>query len=464
MRPIHSGSGSGAEGVHPHGWASTQGVRPTMEDEMILGVPLGGDLHLWAVLDGHGGRETVERLSTLLPEALSGALKGTSGAELDERTVRATIEDVDRRLLAEHEEKGWTDGATALLMLCAGGTSATSLQLAQLGDSQAVLCSVFGTEALCTQHRPDDPVEEARLNKVGARVEDGRVMGSTRAVAVTRALGDLDCKLPGGVIATPEVTEKSLSPADEMLIIGCDGLWDVMEPDDAWALAKRKAKGRNGMWDLEKAARALVEGAVDRKTGDNVSVIVLGLKRPRTTTSNVANPNPPPPAADAAAAVTGAEVAAAVTGAEAPGSSAEASASAAKLVIADEEEYVAALSPALEFQLSEALSKAIALRHEQPVRFIAQHLLASVAPADAEASSSCSAAEQTRSPAQILADFDQVHMALAGLVAGGEPSPDHSGSSVNPSVVQSASSSAAISECMARLHQLAHELGDHPRH
>ena len=63
--------------------------------------------------------------------------------------------------------------------------------------------------------------------------------------------------------------------------LGCDGLWDVTTPDDAYSLAKRKAKSRMGVWDLEKAAKALVEDALERKTGDNVSVVVIGLKRPR---------------------------------------------------------------------------------------------------------------------------------------------------------------------------------------
>ena len=47
---------------------------------------------------------------------------------------------------------GWNDGATALLVI-SGTSAACPLQLAQLGDSQVVLCSAFGADALCPQHR-----------------------------------------------------------------------------------------------------------------------------------------------------------------------------------------------------------------------------------------------------------------------------------------------------------------------
>lgn len=36
--------------------------------------------------------------------------------------------------------------------------------------------------------------------------------------------------LPGIVISTPEVTCTDLCPEDEFLVMGSDGVWDVMEP------------------------------------------------------------------------------------------------------------------------------------------------------------------------------------------------------------------------------------------
>ena len=68
---------------------------------------------------------------------------------------------------------------------------------------------------------------------------------------------------------------------DRSLVPRCDGLWDVIGPDDAWELARRKGRKERGVWDLEKVARELVKAAYDLNSGDNISVLVLNLRPPR---------------------------------------------------------------------------------------------------------------------------------------------------------------------------------------
>ena len=284
-KPIDSGDGDSSGGAQSHGWAETQGVRPSMEDGMIRGEHLVQNFFLWAVLDGHSGRASVERLVAWLPAALRDGLSACGARpETDEemhRVIVTAVEATDRKLLAAQEAVGFDDGATALLVLADGDAwECRKFYVAQVGDSQVVLCSAFGADALATQHRTDEPDEAARLEAAGAKVQDDRVIGLTRSLAVTRAMGDRDVKAGGGLIATPAVTTHDVSAADELLILGCDGLWDVMAPEEAWSLAKRKGKSR-GAWDLQKAARALVEGALNAQTGDNVSVLVLSLRPPK---------------------------------------------------------------------------------------------------------------------------------------------------------------------------------------
>lgn len=50
-------------------------------------------------------------------------------------------------------------------------------------------------------------------------------------VAMTRAIGDTE--LQPYIMPEPEVTIVDRSPEDEFLILGTDGLWDVIENQEA---------------------------------------------------------------------------------------------------------------------------------------------------------------------------------------------------------------------------------------
>ena len=293
---ITSGATSGA-GLS-QGFAHCQGRRTSMEDEIILGVPLADGVLLYGVLDGHGGRAVVERLVTWLPDALRAVLLDDASVwpRLTPERITEALQSVDERLLAASEaEGGWEDGSTALLAIACFDDDGPQrqwrpLQLVQLGDCQAALCGAMGAETLCAQHRVGEAAEDARLDACGATVEEGRVIGNGRGVAVTRALGDAPIKRAesSGLSAVPEVRMQPLSAADELLILGCDGLWDVMHAEDAWEVAKKAGRKRPGEWDLEAAATGLVQAALDRNTGDNVSVVLVSLKRPRGAKPNAA--------------------------------------------------------------------------------------------------------------------------------------------------------------------------------
>lgn len=80
------------------------------------------------------------------------------------------------------------------------------------------------------------------------------------------------CSLPW------QVSVERLSPADEVLILGCDGLWDVLSAEDAWNAAQRKGRRRDGTWDFMAGACALTTLALERGSRDNVSVVLIGLR------------------------------------------------------------------------------------------------------------------------------------------------------------------------------------------
>jgi len=97
-----------------------------------------------------------------------------------------------------------------------------------------------------------------------------------------------------GLICDPHIVKHKLSAEDEFVIIACDGLWDVMDNQNALAHCRRSLR-RDG--DVSKAAQKLIteaqkeaqkstlsspsqnrmEEREEKRTTDNISVMVIGF-------------------------------------------------------------------------------------------------------------------------------------------------------------------------------------------
>lgn len=122
-------------------------------------------------------------------------------------------------------------------------------------------------------HRPIHETELRRIQASGGFVDDGYLNG---VLSVTRALGDWDMKFPCGscspLISEPEFRQTILTEEDEFLIMGCDGIWDVMSNQHAVSIVRRGLRRHD---DPEQCARDLVMEALQLKAIDNLTVIVV---------------------------------------------------------------------------------------------------------------------------------------------------------------------------------------------
>lgn len=145
--------------------------------------------------------------------------------------------------------------------------------VANAGDCRAVLCRKGQAIDMSQDHRPIYPSERKRVEELGGYVDDGYLNG---VLSVSRALGDWDMKFPRGsaspLIAEPEFRRMDLTEEDEFLIIGCDGIWDVMSSQHAVGLVRRGLRRHD---DPEQCAKDLVMEALRLNTFDNLTVIVV---------------------------------------------------------------------------------------------------------------------------------------------------------------------------------------------
>lgn len=162
-----------------------------------------------------------------------------------------------------------SSGTTALTALIFGRT----MLIANAGDCRAVMGKRGKAIELSKDHKPNCSSERLRIEKLGGVVYDGYLNGQ---LSVARALGDWHMKGPKGsacpLSAEPELQETLLTEEDEFLIIGCDGLWDVMSSQGAVTMARKELMLHN---DPERCARELVREALKRNTCDNLTVVVV---------------------------------------------------------------------------------------------------------------------------------------------------------------------------------------------
>ncbi|KVI08710.1 Protein phosphatase 2C [Cynara cardunculus var. scolymus] len=145
--------------------------------------------------------------------------------------------------------------------------------IANAGDSRAVLGKRGRAIELSIDHKPSSTSEKKRIEKLGGVIYDGYLNGQ---LSVARALGDWHMKGPKGsacpLSAEPELKEVTLTKEDEFLILGCDGLWDVMSSQYAVTIVRKELMVHN---DPGKCSRELVSEALKRNSCDNLTVVVV---------------------------------------------------------------------------------------------------------------------------------------------------------------------------------------------
>lgn len=256
------------------GAARRRGARAYQEDHWAAAPELLPGVGLLAVFDGHGGREVSAHAALHAPEVLRARLRsgaaggGMSGMpallgdaflELDER-ARRTLGPA-----AQHV------GTTA----CAVLVGERGVWAANAGDSRAVIVDRRGRGVPLTRdHKPEREDERARIVRGGGRVVwDGACYRVNGQLNVSRGLGDW--ALRPHVVPAPEVAYASFAPDDAYVVVGSDGLWDVLTPQAVADVVL--AAARRGQAGAPQAARVLADEALRLGSTDNVTAVVAKL-------------------------------------------------------------------------------------------------------------------------------------------------------------------------------------------
>lgn len=137
------------------------------------------------------------------------------------------------------------------------------LYTANVGDTRIVLFRNGHSVRLTYDHKASDILEMQRVESAGGLIMKSRVNGM---LAVTRSLGDKF--FDSLVVGNPFTTSVEITTTDQFLIIACDGLWDVIDDQEACEMIR-------DMTDANEAAKKLVRYALENGTTDNVTAMVI---------------------------------------------------------------------------------------------------------------------------------------------------------------------------------------------
>ncbi|XP_065838341.1 probable protein phosphatase 2C T23F11.1 [Oscarella lobularis] len=264
--------------------SSMQGWRLGMEDAHCHILSYGNDdsCAFLGVFDGHGGPLVADFTSRNLPAtiAASQAFKnGDVSLAIKEGCLHT---DVEVRNSGVHAE---TSGTTAIFTILKD----KHIFCGNVGDSRAVASVCGRVEELSFDHKPTRETELRRISAAGGYVELNRVNGS---LALSRALGDFAFKKNPSkspeeqiITASPEVIVKEITDEHEFVVLGCDGIWDVLTNVEAVEFVRSRISQNMELCQIceELLTRCL---APDSRLGsigcDNMTVVIVAFLHGRS--------------------------------------------------------------------------------------------------------------------------------------------------------------------------------------
>ncbi|KAJ1733016.1 phosphatase 2C [Coemansia biformis] len=276
---LDSAGGSGnhaqsGDAACPHigvAFSKNRRYRRTMEDAHYHKYDFDGveGQSLMAIFDGHAGRQAAQWCGDNFADIFLGLRAEHPDALIPDILNRAFVE-ADRRLAVDVKTHSGCTAVVAFVRVeevLDGDTvrRRRTLFCANVGDARAVLSRGGVAKRLTYDHKGEDPNEIERISEAGGYVFNGRVNG---VLAVTRALGDSSLKQ--FVIGNPYTTETELDDGDDILILACDGLWDVCTDQAAVDLVREEK-------DTVIASEILLQHALSNESMDNITTMVFRI-------------------------------------------------------------------------------------------------------------------------------------------------------------------------------------------
>lgn len=247
-------------------------INSNNEDEDI------NPINIFCVFDGHGGKGVSKYLKQNLPDFFTKKYKKNIFIQPETFTkyIYQVYDLLQSELIKKHPKIAIESGSTACVIIHYYDVKGKKniLWTINVGDSRAVLSNNNNMAVQLTKdHKPNSPDEKKRIEQLGGKLVFDGCDWRIKGLSLSRAIGDIECK--PFVTHVPNINFTKLSLQDKFIIIACDGVWDVINNQDAIDFIQNLIDNTKNK--KINYAKELCEHCYNLGSLDNITVIIYLL-------------------------------------------------------------------------------------------------------------------------------------------------------------------------------------------
>jgi serine/threonine protein phosphatase PrpC len=230
------------------------------------------NLSYFGLFDGHSGKEVGVYLMENFHKILSQEIINNNNINLmNFDNMKNVINNSFAKTNSEINQQNFKNetGSTATILIIYNDNNSPtkrSFICANVGDTKAFMVNKQEIKLMTKDHKCSDKSEVKRIKDSGGIVFRERVFGT---LMLTRSFGDKEMK-KYGVTYMPDIYYHHIKGDDLYIIIGSDGVWDVVEEGEIFKLCQENISSNE-------LSKKIIKLAKDRETHDNISCIVIKL-------------------------------------------------------------------------------------------------------------------------------------------------------------------------------------------
>ena len=255
--------------------------------------------YFFGIYDGHGGKGCSSYLKDNLHKNIN---------EFSKIGINLAIEKTEENFkkeegLNENGEIKDPSGSCGIIAMIKNN----KLIIANVGDSRLVIYKNKKISFFTEDHKPDTEIEKKRIELAGGKIyqtpslfplyQNGKKIDIPWRVlpgrlSVSRTFGDIEAKeekfggMKNVIVALPDITEIELNNEYNLIIMGCDGIFDVLSNEELLEciyIVLKEKKMTEFIKDEDyhelcgDFASIIIKCALAKDSFDNVSCIVIAL-------------------------------------------------------------------------------------------------------------------------------------------------------------------------------------------